>query len=112
MSRGRKQPAPVIPDGDDLDPDPDDYAPKAVRADVEAAKDFLLFARAQGITFDEVTIGGVKIQNVIDHFPRKAILERMAAATRRGPGRADDLDEFATPEERRILASRGVDDED
>lgn len=107
MARSRKSPAPVIPDGDDLDPDPLDYSPKAVLADTEAAKDLLLFLRKEGITVTVVTIGTVQLTGVIDHFPRAKISEQMrfAAGPRRGASteREDDLDEFATPEERRIL---------
>lgn len=97
----RKRPtAPTAPDLDEADAeiDPHDYDPKAVRADVEAAKDFLLWSRKHGFTQQVVTIGHVQLTNVTDLYPRKTV-----EAAARQPRAVHDLDEFATPEEQAAL---------
>lgn len=96
-----------IPDGADDDPDPDDYEPKEVVADVEATKDLLLWARHEGITMQVLTIGRVQMTNVEDHFPRKSVQEAIARAAAAGVaerGVDDGVDDFATAEERAILS--------
>lgn len=104
MARSRKPIAPVIPDGEDLDPDPMDYSPKQVLAETEAAKDLMLWMRREGVTCDVITVGHVQLTNVVDHFPRQKVADQMRGhAGGRQKSRAHDVDDFATPEERAIL---------
>lgn len=66
------------------------YQPQAVTPLCEAAKDFLLFARVQGIRFThlEVTDKGVLMSGIEDDYPSK----RQTAATvpARPPSYMDD----------------------
>lgn len=106
----KRSTAPTIPgEVDDLEPDPMDYDPKKVAKDAEALKDFLLWSRRQGITFQVATFGTIQITNVVDHYPRAKVRGR-SKSEETGP--LPDVDDFATPEERALLEGHGSGDED
>jgi hypothetical protein len=102
MARPRKgAEAPMIPEGDDVEPHPDDYNPRAVRVDVEAAKDLLLWQRAHGFTAQIVTVGHVQLTNVTDLYTKPAVNAKERSEGRRQ--RSEMEEEFATDEEIEIL---------
>ena len=105
----RRRPLPGVPENADDDPTPDDYKPGKATADTEAIKDLLLWARQQGISMQNVTVGEAQLLQVVDHFPRKSIQAMRAAQQASGEGQpaGEEDDMFSTAAEREILRQGG-----